>query len=229
MRIITLLFSIVLISACSNSSTPEVSNTAKNIYANYYVRYLESERMLKAEATFYKGDNPESAQPLTLQKGLSLFGNNMSVRRIQNKISRYHYENLMDYPKDASFPFKYNHADSEAQTYTMSMSPVGKFEIKDCSISKGINLELETALNSNESFVVLFNDANNRSVSLMVPFTENKSINIPLGAYKEILSKGKSELYLVKKQKKEIEKDGNIENKGLIEYYSKSVEVELTE
>ena len=59
------------------------------LIAEYYVRYLESDRQIKAYATFHEGDSLSNALPKTFLGGVSFRGSGMEPRAISNQITRY--------------------------------------------------------------------------------------------------------------------------------------------
>ncbi len=218
------LLAIWLFAACQPNQN---ATTEETLFEEYYIRFLEPEKELMAYATFQEGDSLESAKAKIFFGGVSFQGSGMQVRNLPKGIVRYTYK-LKSANYQPPFKFRYKNDLGEQVEEIVQMQGIGKFEVTD-SISqrKGMNLIIENGnLSENEQFILLFTDQTKRafSIPIMGPTARN---NYRLQASQiSKLSKGKGQLYLVKKQNITRE-EGNRSISCNIEYYSNTIDIEV--
>ena len=219
------LFVCVCLAACN--SKPAETKSAETLFANFYIRYLETEKLLKAEAFFLKGDSLKNAKPFQPEAGVSFQNSGTESRTLPNQSVRYGYENLADYPN--KFEFKFENSNGEDQTQTFELNRAGNFSVQsELSKSKGGELKLEEdKLAEGESFVFLITDSENQTVSLITKLDEDNAFKIPAEKLKE-LAVGEIKFYPVKKQVKEVTENG-YHYTSTIEYYSRTYTFKLAE
>ncbi|MEM1319050.1 MAG: hypothetical protein AAGG75_02275 [Bacteroidota bacterium] len=223
-----LIFAIGL-SACQ-PSTPE-SNTQTTTaapetqFADFYIRYLQEEGQLRAEATFRKGKSLKESEPMTFS---SVFfeGGAMELRDLRNRGIRYKSERSGTY--NSNFAFKIQPESGEGEEYELGMSPVDNFTATvPFSKTKGASLSWQgDALQADEQLVAFFVDKDNKAhlFDFKGPIANN---SIVLAAEKlAAVPSGQGKLYLVKKRAQKEEKDQK-QIKSLIEFYTHTVAVEL--
>ena len=209
----------------AHSEETTISETAGNIFANYYIRYLADGRQIKAEATFYEGEKATTAKPITMKGGVAFLGSGMEAKNLQNQITRYSYLNVMDYPTE--FNFSHQGKDGTAHLYNIDMPASADFEVLQFSLSKGLKIDLKSApLEKNEAIVAIVNDAKDVSASIEIRGTTS-ILEVSLEKYKDILTTGKGEISLVRK-KIMANREGNYDTKGTVEYYSKAKNVTIS-
>lgn len=216
---------LLLASGCKQAATYKETN---RIFSEYFVRYLESERQIKAYATFFEGDSMATAVPKTFLGGVTFQGSAMEPRNLLDKATRYTITQNGDY--SSAFEFKYKNEQREEQHHIITMSPLQNLTI-DSLISKSSNLKLRVQggeLSAEESLVLLFNDENNKASSITITGpTQGTEHLIPASNLKG-LSTGKCQLYLVKKRG-EIKESSDSHTVSAIEFYTNTVEVEVVE
>lgn len=219
------LFVCVCFAACN--SKPTKTKPAETLFANFYIRYLETEKLMKAEAFFLKGDSLKNAVSFQPGGGVSFQNSGTESRTLPNQSVRYGFENQADYPTD--FEFKFENPDGENQSQTFRLNPAGNFSVKSgLSKSKGSVLILEDdKLEEGESFVFLITDSENQTISLITKLNEDNTFEIPAEKL-EKLAVGKIKFYPVKKQVKEVSENG-YHYTSTIEYYSRTYTFELAE
>ena len=222
MRLLALFCLLILLGSCQNDTPSDQQENTSKRFVDFYLRYLDSERMLKVEATFSEGMDEKTATTIDFENGVQFLDQKMALRKVRQQIHRYSYDNLADYPTNGTFPFAW-----ESEKYELKMSPIDNFQIIQASISSGIQINLAKVLDKEESLICLLNDVQNNSIS--IPMTiEGTTANAPLSDYSENLTTGKAEIYLVKKQIKSATVNA-YQIKSMIEYYSKNTSIELME
>lgn len=217
---------VILLTFCFSCASPNTEDAKTTLFADLYVRYLESERQLKAQASFMEGDSISNAKLVRLPK-VTFQDKELRERDLPNIGVRYMLQqNGVEAQKD--YIFKFQPKDCPEVEQTISLLPIGNFAIRDgIQKSKGMTLVMdEPTLTANESLVLLFSDQNNKAVSLEIKGPSNaKEIHFTPKQIQS-LSLGKGQLYLVKKQISEEQKK-DMEVQVAIEYYSRTIEVEV--
>lgn len=226
----SLIFACLLLGLCTTCKNAAIEQEEKppHWFAKYYVRYLQTERQLKAHASFLEGDSIKNAEPKRFRGGVSFQGKKMQFRDLQGKLYRYLLNEQTDY--NETFLFRHRDDNGDYWEYTMRMHPIEDFFVKDkISKSKGMTIVADGAiLQSNESLVLLFSDERNRATTLTI---EGPSKTIELSIPPEQLgdlSVGKGKLYLVKKQFNE-DQEEQLNASSSIEFYTKSIDIEVLE
>ncbi len=219
-----LLFTVALtFSACQPDSKPGKKLKKATMFADFYVRYLQPERELKAEAFFMEGKEYDKAKPSRMSDVI-FQGKLMNERHIPQRGTRYRTERVLPYELPIEFHY------GEDGHFELYMSPIEEFIVKgDISKSAGMTLVLKgEKLQQNESIVLLFSGAESKATSVTIPGpTEGIEIPVTSDQLKD-LQIGPAQFYLVKKQDFKLEKPGH-SIQGLTEYYTKSIDVEVIE
>lgn len=215
MRYFWILAPLLLSAACQSDSASRLS-----LYANCYVRYMEDNAQIRAEASFYQGDSLETAQPLWLEGGVSFLGSGMETRDVEGKLFRYQYQNAGEFPEKASFSYAWNGRD---QSFSLAMAAPAPASWPDTlSRQKGYSLPAPGPnLSADERLILIFTDAANQTTSLewQGPLPAE---GWPLPADKlAALAPGPCQIDLVKKKiKKFSEKPAEVY--FTLEFYAKS-------
>ncbi len=230
-KLLHLLLFVILLAAChrdkSNANTDTTNDHTNTFFAQYYVRYLQEERQIKAHVAFFEGDSLPTARPIQFQNEVIFQGQNMQARQLPPRTVRYIYNGVGDYASKG-FIFQYQDSTGKTQQQVLQMAPIADFSLNAAaSRSKGMELSLESPpFLNNESLVLFFtNVADNQAYTI-----EYKGlIDNPLFIAPEEMggiTPGKYLLYLVKKQLTTdlVEKS---EITSEVEFYSKTIEVQL--
>lgn len=220
-----LLFSLFFQNCQNNSKQQET-----HLFAEYFVRYLETEKELKANATFLEGDTLKSARPKTYLGGVQFQGNEMTLKKPSTGVSRYTWlQNQVDYYQ----PLTFTYLDDEglAQSFSIAMSQPGPFQFYKNRISKkeGIQMLIENgALAADESLVVFFTDADFKAaiLNLRGPHEGNEYYFTPTQV--SSLQTGLNEVYLVKK-KHLVQKSETQTIIADVEFYTNAAKIEILE
>ena len=223
-KIYTFLFlgSLLLGLACQ-SDTPKTDPTLPTTFANFYVRYLQSESQAQATATFTNGFSEEKATPLKLTKGVFFHEGNMKERDIKNIGTRYSY----DYKGGFSdkFRFQFIEPNLGKMEQVLKMNPISNYAVKGkVSKSGGMEINWEGApLNKNESLVFFIKGAANNAVTFEMkgPTTQNE-IKVPAEKLNKV-KVGDVKIYLVRKQAKTVEQP-NFKGFLEMEFYTRETE-----
>lgn len=211
-------------------NTKESEPEKADFYGDFFVRYLVPEKELKAYASFSQGDSVQISKAVALEGGLTFQGSAMEAHDLQGQQIRYFYRAQADYK--APYTFKGKTPAGKDFEFTLNMSSIGKFSIKEgvISKSKGMTLVIENGtLTKEETVVMLFtNPADNKSYTIIDqgPYAGDEH-NIPATALQS-LPKGKLQLYLVKKQQQLIE-NATISSTASAEFYTDMIEVTVTD
>jgi len=224
MRNILLLFLFPFLSNCK--SEPSVKQMPQ-LFADYYVRYLQTERQIKAHAAFYEGDSIRTTRPVQFSTDVIFQGNVMEPRQLSASTIRYIYNGGGDYAP-GGFVFQHPDLSGKTQQRVLKMSPIENFAINGTAVrSQGITLDIQTApFQASESLVLFFtNVRTNQAFSLEYKGLIDLPLKILPGELQN-LQAGKYSLYLVKKQTV-TEKSGSTDITAQVEFYSKPIEVKL--
>ncbi|MDX1667617.1 MAG: hypothetical protein R3350_10320 [Saprospiraceae bacterium] len=222
-----LIFAFLWASLGSCQQEPPPSE-AKMIFADFFVRYLQTEQQLLAQATLMEGDSLGDTRPLVPSGGISFQGFEMEARQLPEGIVRYALIRSSSYPD--SLRFECSLDGDRGFTYNTAMSPVIDFRVDDPIIKeKGLNLTLAgPALQADQSLVLLFTDQDDKasSVTLSGPRESNRYLLPPEKISK--LSPGPGQLYLVKKQRR-VDRQGQRSVVSEIEFYTRNKDIVVVE
>ena len=214
-------------SACQSNDKPNRA-TAKPLYINYEVRYLEPEKELRALAFFKEGDSLEVAVPKEFSN-TSFQGSAMDKQDLGEKGFRYILNRKG--PFSANLDFSYKNNEGIAVNYDLTMSEVGEFLVREGDINKnkGVTIAWKgEALDPSQSLVLMFTDKNNKATSTTVKGpTKLSEFSVPsrdLAA----LTLGEGQLYLVKKQVRKTQED-NQSILSVVEYYTTPINIKVVE
>lgn len=206
------------------SCLPREKEAGPTLFGNLYVRYLQDGKEIKAEASFFEGDSVQLATPVSILGGVSFQGSGMESRNIQDKLIRYQYQNVGDYP--SSFIFQAQDHNGAPSSFQLEMAPVSSFSFPD-SIrrSQEFSLDIQPAPGPGESMAILFTDAAGKASLVEVPAPISQKITLSPGQL-AALTPGLNQVYLVKKQHSAIQK-GRFDVQCQVEYYTEVKEVEI--
>lgn len=199
------------------------------LFAEFFVRYLQTERELKAHASFFEGDSIQAAVPKAFAEGATFQGKGMNTRNLPGGTVRYTFEQRDNYADTFQFSFKDDLG--IRRNIPVAMAPIDSFSVRDEQISKSKGMALYARggrLAKGESMVLFFSDQDNKaSTILLTGPSAGEEYRIP-AAKVETFSPGRYELYLVKK-KREVVKGDTISTMADIEYYTNTINVEVVE
>ncbi|MEL6864127.1 MAG: hypothetical protein AAFP19_06905 [Bacteroidota bacterium] len=225
LRLIALLFlvsSLFSIFSCQNASPPQSVN---NLYADYFIRYLASEKQLRAEATFAEGDSLQNAIPKTFP---SVFfqGEAMDQRDLGPQGIRYKAERGNDNEEEYVFVIK--DKSGEEQKFTMELPKIEDFKVGEAaSISKGFPISWTgQPLSNDEELVIMLTDKDSKAnvVQIKGPSTSNQ-VDISPRKLSNMVA-GKYSVYLVRKQTGRKDNPQNYATYST-EYYTPSLSFQL--
>ncbi|MCG8332021.1 MAG: hypothetical protein MI974_30325 [Chitinophagales bacterium] len=227
MRYLPLSLIVVMATLLASCEQTTKKGDAPHQYADFFVRYLSGEGQIKATASFLEGEEVKSAKPVALESGIKFQGSEMEERHLPGGMIRYSTEYTGTYTHP--FVFKFRDASNHKQEYQIDMNPIEKFSIKNnaASLSKGLELELDSHLGKDENLILFFSDENKQAttVQLKGPISNN---TILIQADKiQNFHAAQYELYLVKK-KKIVVKDPSLSILGNLEYYTQPIQFQVT-
>ena len=218
----------LLISLCFSCNFSQKESQQKNILeVEYYVRYLQSDKQVKARISFTEVDSTKKRTAKRMEE--VLFADNaLNGEKVGNQ---YRYQLTKELPFAVKYDWSYRLNNTETVTNNINIEPISDFAIKKGKVSKtaGTNLTFEgETLANKETLVLLLSDANNKTVTIKMG---NHPRNAPITILPEQVNQltvGSGTLYLVKKQNIQTESDG-VQVTGLTEYYSTVKEIEIIE
>ncbi|MEM6967637.1 MAG: hypothetical protein AAF573_22935, partial [Bacteroidota bacterium] len=197
-------------------------------FANFYVRYLQSEKMAKANATFRSGMTQENSEPLDLPKGVFFHNGNMNPRKIDGVGTRYSYNFKGDFSDN--FQFRFEDPLKGKVSHDIQMNPITNYSFEgDISKSNGITVKWEGApLNENESMVFLISNENAKHPPFEIKGgTTTSEIKIPAEKLTRI-NTGPSTMYMVRKQT-QITQKPNFVALSEMEFYTSEKDIDIVE
>ena len=208
-----------------NAPTPDQAPTSPDkvlpVFANYYIRYIEDDRLLRAEASFKEGENASKSQPITFKGGVAFMSSGMQAKKLNEQLIRYEYLQKVDFPKD-EFRFNFKDKKEQEHLFNIGLTPIVDFEVKKASISSGLRIDLKTEpLTSDETLIAILTDTNGNPTTIEQKGpTETSIIQFSLQPHQSSLSPGKATISLIRKKTKRSKKD-NYNHSATAEYYSK--------
>lgn len=209
--------------ACAEDATSNKQN--ENLYVDYYIRYLQAEKQLKAEAKFSAGKTYETALPTELDGNVLFQERTLNPIRVQSKTLRYQREFKRKYENKVSFSIK---KDNNTEiNHEIKFEPINDFSLNNGVINtqKDNTITWQGAkLKKGERLLALITDSKNKASSFEVkgPSMET-AINIPAQKL-QALAKGKGFVYLVKKQQN-LEEKANASIHSQVEFYTDKIEI----
>ncbi len=232
MKIFTISFLsifILFVSACESDKKAEISNSKDHFFVRSYVRYLQTEKELKAEISFKKGDTLKTAVPVILDEVI-FEGEKVSPQNL-GKSYGVRYDFRKRGPYRDQYEFNFRGGPIEQTSHILKMNPITEFLIKEGTINKKEGMTINwkgEALNKDQQMVLLFTDEQKKAfpIKLKGP-TQKPEVFIPRIKTKN-LTTGKGKLMLIKKQFTET-KEGNLTKVSEIEFYSNNLDIEVIE
>ncbi len=211
-----------LLSGCQS---PAPQEEPEHRIADFYVRYLETERQLKAFASFYEGDSIRSARPLSIAGGVDFQGLDMERRSLADRGIRYTLTRTANYPGQFSFAYQIEGA---KQQHQFTMPPLINFFFEGAvSVSRGATLVIEgEPLQATEALVLLFTDEENKTSTISIDGPKDNNTFRLSPEQLAAIPAGPSMLYLVRKRTL-IEEQPYRTVISAAEYYTKTRRLEI--
>lgn len=194
---------------------------------DYYVRYLHSDKQLKANISFTEIDSTQKKIPRKMEEVL-LAGNTLSGKKIGNN---YRYQIDKKIPFTNKYQFNYRSSSTATDSTIVQIRPIHDFSVKKGKVSKraGTNLRITGAsIASEETLVILVSDANNKTATIKIDQQPTDTLIKILPEQVNQLATGKGNIYVVRKQSIQTEST-EIQLTGLTEYYSAVKAIEIIE
>lgn len=190
-----------------------------------YVRYDAADKMLKSEATFQDLNNNTAME---LAGGIRYQGIEMQLSPAVGMT--YRYEHTADFLPEQVF--EWQGKTNNKNRFRMTIDPIKVFFVHQKTISRANPTILQwegTALGKGETMVLMWE---NTPKGLTVPMevstnSSQPKIDIPAAKLKELVA-GDWTLYLVRKKLTKENVDGLPVN-GILEYYTKAIDVKVTD
>ena len=214
---------------CKSDSVQEAPKKAKHIFAKYYVRYLQTEKELKAEVSFKEGDTLTHARSIVLTD-VSFEGEQMEVQSLGGNYGvRYSFRKRGPYSRQ--YKFQYNSKDLGQLSHTLGIDPITDFLIKEGTINKKSGTTLiwkGDPLTENQEMILLFTDEKRKAFPVQIKGpSERAELFLPAEKISN-LSIGKGKLMLIKKQLEQAD-ENNFTKISEVEFYSNNIDIEVVE
>jgi len=214
-----LIVSILLLSCLiSCESSKKESIQSEKLQIDYYLRYLQSDKQVKAEISFSEIDSIKKIIPKRMNEVL-FQGDALDGKRVLNQY-RYQTTQANDFSESYSFDYRLN--GEETQKQPISIQPITDFTIKKNKISKTVGTTIildANALEENEEIIVLISDEDNKTSTIKIKESSPDLMVKILPEQVSNLSSGKGTAYIVRKQLIEIDQP-SAHVKGKTEYYT---------
>ena len=195
------------------------------LHTTSYVRYLSQEAQTNVE--FKVIDEKDSTKSRKIDDA---FFNDGAMERKENKIQGLFYQAIRDGKYPDVFSFRFKDAKKE-YNFTLKASTIEGLAVKDSLAHKlnGLTLSWKgEALQKNETLTVLMVDSDGEVAEAKIQGATTKAEVAVPGAMFSGLKNGKGTLYVVKRKTETVDNE-QIMSDNTIEFYSKSVNVNLTE
>lgn len=221
-----LLFCFLFVSCQSDSKSTQIEDK-KTTFANFYLRYLQAEKKVKAEAFFRKGESAKVGSAVEYKNGVRFDGGAMQMKSVVGR-KLYKSERLTDF--NSTYTFEVDPGNANGYSHALKINPISNYSLENgVSKSKGIQLKWEgSPLSQAEQLVLLFTDSQNRAFNINIDGpTEHSAASIP----KERLEKmkyGNGSLYLVRKFNSISKTEGKQIN-AASEFYTNAINIKVVE
>lgn len=223
------LFGILILCTLAACQNEQAAANEVKLFANYYVRYLQNEQQLKAEASFKKGLEKENAKKIDLAGEIRLLNTPLIPININGSILRYQLEQKTKLKPN--YEFVLEHDSGELSKHKIEISPIREFSLENgvASQSKGFQLNWEGAnLSENDRLLIMITDQNDKAHSITINGPTSGQSAAIQGTDLLGLATGNGYIYLVKKSNQEEIQNKTVIN-SLAEYYTDRILVEIVE
>lgn len=220
------LIAFILLLSCfiSCESLQKESKQTEKLQIDFYIRYLQSDKQVKAEISFSEMDSIKKIIPKRMKEVL-FQGQALDGQKILNQY-RYTMTKENDFPENYKLSYRSN--GQEIHEQLISINPIADFTIKKNKISKkiGTTITFDDQLKANEELVILISDENNRTSTIKIKELSSDFMVKILPEQVANLNLGKGSVYIVRKQLIEKEEANHL-LKGRTEFYTAVKELEI--
>jgi hypothetical protein len=216
---------LLMLGACQPASVEE-KDKAK-LFAEFYLRIVQGEPLVKGEVSFFEGDSLPAARPRTFK---SVMLNNQLMAAKELKVKGTSYRGELNGSVDTTYTFSFINGNDEQKSHQISVHRIKAFLIKDgWKKSTGMTLAWKGApLSSEENLVLLFTDLDNKSTFIELAGPTTRSEIIVTAAQLKNLIAGKGSLRLVRKTKTEFI-DDNHHFINTVEFFTDPIAIHVKE
>jgi hypothetical protein len=200
-------------------------NHAPKLKLTSFVRYIAPENAIQADVSIFNEKNPTTA--IKVDK---LFFNGGAMEKKENKIQGIVYRSERDgkYPTDFSYVFNFEKKDYQA---TFKASAIKDLVVVDSLAHKKNGIKIRwngEPLKKDETLTAIISDEEGTSAEAQIQgATQSNEVLIP-GAMFSGLKTGKGSVFIVKRRTEFIDNQ-NLSIESAVEFYSKTVTVDLRE
>ncbi len=198
--------------ACQNDPQSGAADSTEArqgpIKGNLFVRYIENDKHIKAEAYFFEGNDETDTKPKRFAKGVKFLGSGMGERQMGDRYYKYQYENTIGWQDNYFFTLTDDAGNEHRFEFGESQPPLSDFQLPATLHRGQVNkVSFSPAHLPEGSYVaILLTDANNKAATTkIVGPSDEGSISIQPKLLEKLQS-GPAEAYLVHVQSKRIEK-----------------------
>ena len=223
----SIVFSLLIFLCFSCDFSQKESLKKNNLHVDYYVRYLQKDKQVKAIISFNEEDSTKKIMPKKMEEVL-FEDYALSGKKVGNQ---YQYQLTKEIPFLEDYGLTYRLNKEQSITQTITIPSLTNYSIKKGKVSKKVGTTLffeDQPLQTNETLVLLLSDEANKTATIKIM---NQSENTPITILPEHVSHlaaGKGTMYMVRKQT--IQKQSvTTQLTGLTEYYSAVKQIEIIE
>lgn len=219
---------VLLLSLCfSCESSQKESKQSEILQIDFYIRYLQSDKQLKAEISFSEMDSIKKIMPKRMDEVL-FQGDALDGKKLLNQY-RYQVTKASTFSEIYNFSYRLN--GQEIQEQLVAVNAIADFTIKKDKISKtaGTTITFDTSpLKVNEEFIVLISDENGKTSTIKIKEMPSDFMVKILPDQISSLKTGIGTVYVVRKNTIEIDQLSAY-LQGRTEYYTAVKELEIIE
>lgn len=216
---------ILLFSFCFSCKSEQKERLkTEKLQINFYLRYLQPDKQVKAAISFSTLDTTKKVIPKKMEEVLF----QEIVLDGQKSQNQYQYQTVQEMAFVENYSFGYRTNANANQKLDIRICPILDFIIKKGKISKkvGSSIKLEgKELQKNEALLLLISDKNTKTNTIKIQSLSDKlTINISPEQIAN-LEVGKATVYIVRQQT--IEEKANNFIKGRTEFYTDAKNIEI--
>ena len=216
---------LLILGACQPTAVEE-KNEAK-LFAEFYLRVVQNEPLVKGEASFFEGDSLPTSRPRTFK---SVMLNNQLMAAKELKVKGTSYRGELNGSVDTVYTFSFINGNDEQQSHQIGVHKIKSFLIREgWKKSTGMTLVWKgSPLSSEEKLILLFTDLENKSsfIELAGP-TPQPEIVVTADQLESIFT-GKGNLRLVRKTKT-VFKDDKHHFINSVEFFTTPIAIHVKE
>lgn len=224
-RISLLLFAVMLGLASCKSDKPTESDNSVGTQLSFYLRYLETDRKVKAIAECRYQNEDSLMVPDSFPYNIWVQGRPLEKLP---EISKPGYYTLdLEYAQPGQFEFVFEDKNGKPESYSFNLVSKDSISVISFRDTQGLALQFSNeGLGVDESLIIVATDQDNASASTTINGPGGGTLYVPYDVF-SALKPGTLTLYLVRKTRINAQHETGRKYVAELEYYYKDMKCEL--